>query len=100
MQFVHLHPHLELLDSSPAPNLNFMMPSKIDKVKDLSTLNCMNIVNIAGIVPSTSRGDTQLVYRGHDSWEKVNIMAPVFPASPIELAIRCFLRTEIISVAS
>jgi len=60
----------------------------------------MNLVNIAGIVPSAPRGDTWLIYRGRDSWESVNTVAPEFLASAIELAVRRFLRTEIISVAN
>ena len=54
MQFMHLHP-LEYV--------SFMMPSKTDKVKDLSTYSAMNIENIGGVVPSASRGDTWLIER-------------------------------------
>lgn len=54
------------------------MPSNIDKVKDLSTCTAVSVVNIAGMFPSASRGETWPILRGYNSWENVNIMASVF----------------------
>lgn len=71
-----------------------MMPSEINKVKSLSSFDSMNIVHMAGVVPSTSRGAIWLIYRGHDSC--LLYFLPVLKNWPLD----AYLRAEIISAES